>query len=80
MTTEKREQLIDRLDRSFKAMPRWAQGACIHAMAVPTINPATLAPFVTFREMLESAPAESLEILKDDFEGNGDLMPAQEVS
>ncbi|NVF15972.1 hypothetical protein [Vreelandella maris] len=80
MATEKRDQLIDRLDRSFHAMPRWAQGACLHAMAVPTINPATLAPFATFREMLESAPDENLEILADDFEGNGDLLPAEEVS
>lgn len=75
MTLENRHQLIDQLDRSFAAMPSWAQRACLHAMAVPITNRETGKPFGSFREMLEHASDDSLEILADDFESNEDLLP-----
>jgi len=45
-------------------------------MGAPEINPATGKPFTSFREVIEVAADHSLEILRDDFEGNGDLLPA----
>lgn len=77
MSPEEREALIERLVRSFKKLPRWAQAATKHAMAVPTINPSTGVPFQSFREVLEAAHDETLTTLRDDFEDNGDLLPEE---
>lgn len=76
MTPEERAALIDQLDRSFTMMPRWAKVACKHAMGAPKNNPKTGEPFKSFREVIEVASDETLEILKEDFEGNGELLPA----
>ena len=75
MTPEERAALIDQLDRSFQMMPRWAKIACKHAMGAPDINPATGEKFKSFREVIEVASDHTLEILRDDFEGNGELLP-----
>lgn len=75
LSPEDRTKLIDRLDRSFQKMPEWAQTACKHAMAAPSINPATGEPFKSFRETIAAAEDDTLLILKDDFETNGDLLP-----
>lgn len=77
LTPEERTQLIDQLCRSFSAMPRWVMAATKHAMAVPKINPETGEPFKSFREVITVACDETLETLREDFEGNGDLLPAQ---
>jgi hypothetical protein len=83
MTTEdpdmekaQREALIDQLDRSFEAMPRWVKIATKHAMGAPTNNPETGQPFTSFREVISVSSDETLETLRDDFEDNGDLLPA----
>lgn len=76
MTPQERTALIDQLDRSFLMLPGWAKAATKHAMGAPEINPATGKPFNSFREVIEVAADHSLEILRDDFEGNGDLLPA----
>jgi hypothetical protein len=76
MTPQERAALIDQLDRSFMVLPAWAKAATKHAMGAPEINPATGKPFTSFREVIEVAADHSLEILRDDFEGNGDLLPA----
>lgn len=76
MTPEERSQLIDQLDRSFAVMPTWAKATVKHAMGAPTINPETGQPFRSFREVIEAASDETLDILRDDFEGNGELLPA----
>lgn len=75
MTSEERKALIDQLDRSFQAMPTWVKIAVKHAMGAPDINPATGEKFKTFREVIEVAADYTLEILRDDFESNGDLLP-----
>ena len=75
MTPLERTKLIEQLDLSFLAMPRWAKIACKHAMAAPTNNPKTGLPFKTFREVLEVAADETLLTLRDDFADNGDLIP-----
>jgi hypothetical protein len=75
MNQEQRKVLIDQLDRSFTMMPTWAKTAAKHAMAAPTNNPATGLPFESFREVIEAASDETLLILRDDFEDNGDLLP-----
>lgn len=77
MTPDQRKALIDRLDRSFQAMPRWAQTACKHAMGAPTHHPGTGEKFESFRQVLEAAADSTLETLKEDFEDNGDLVPEQ---
>lgn len=75
MTPEERAALIDQLDRSFTMMPRWVKAATKHAMGAPKNNPATGEPFKSFREVIEVASDQTLEILRDDFEGDGDLLP-----
>lgn len=75
MTPEERAALIDQLDRSFQMMPTWAKTACKHAMRAPTNHPETGKPFTSFREVIEAAPDQTLEILRDDFADNSDLLP-----
>lgn len=76
MTPQERSVLIDQLDRSFAMLPKWAKTAVKHAMGAPAINPATGEAFASFREVIEVAADHSLETLRDDFEDNGDLLPA----
>jgi len=76
MEKAEREDLIDRLNRSFHAMPAWAQVACKHGMAAPKNNPETGKPFESFLEVISVASDDSLETLKGDFEDNGDLLPS----
>lgn len=76
MTPEQRVTLIDQLDRSFIAMPRWAQTACKHGMSAPTMNRETGKPFESFREVIEASSDYTLTTLHDDFNDNGDLLPA----
>lgn len=76
MTPEERSRLIDQLDRSFTMMPYWVKCATKHAMAAPKNNPATGQTFKSFREVIEAASDETLLILRDDFDDNGDLLPA----
>lgn len=75
LSTDERARLIDRLDRSFQAMPGWVKAATKHAMGAPTHHPETGKPFQSFREVIEAAADETLLILKDDFEDNDDLAP-----
>ncbi len=75
LTPEQRTALIDRLDRSFKAMPNWVKAATKHAMAAPTNNPKTGKPYTSFREVIEDATDQTLNTLKEDFEDNDDLLP-----
>lgn len=75
MKPEERAALIDQLDRSFTMMPEWAKAATKHAMGAPKNNPATGKPFKSFREVIEVASDQTLEILRDDFDGDGDLLP-----
>ena len=76
MTPQERAALIDQLDRSFMMLPNWAKAATKHAMGAPEINPETGKPFGSFREVISVAADHTLEILRDDFEDNGDLLPA----
>ncbi len=76
MTPEERAALIDQLDRSFEMMPRWAKVSVRHAMGAPTHHPVTKEKFTTFRQVIEAASDHTLEILREDFEGNGELLPA----
>lgn len=76
MTPEERASLIDQLDRSFTVMPNWVKATVKHAMGAPKNNPETGQPFQSFREVIEVASDETLMILRDDFEDNGDLLPA----
>ena len=75
MTPQERINLINRLDRSFTALPNWVKTATKHAMGAPEINPTTGKPFESFREVIEVASDETLLILRDDFDENGDLLP-----
>jgi len=75
MNATERQALIDRLDRSFQMMPRWAQTAAVHAMGAPATNPETGKPFGSFRECISVAADHTLETLRDDFADNGDLLP-----
>ena len=75
LTAEERIKLIDRLVKSFDAMPRWAKIATKHAIGAPRINPATNEPFQTFREVIEVSDENTLITLREDFESNGDLCP-----
>lgn len=70
MKIEERQSLIDQLDRSFQMMPRWAQTACKHSIGIVDDR------LTTFREACELAEDSSLLMLRDDFEDNGDLLPA----
>lgn len=76
MTPQERAGLIDQLDRSFMVLPAWAKAAVKHSMGAPEINPATGKRFESFREVISVAADRTLEILRDDFEDNGDLLPA----
>ncbi len=76
MNSEQRAALIDQLDRSFQMMPRWAQMAAVHALSAPATNPETGKPWQSFRECISAAADGTLETLRDDFDDNGDLMPA----
>ena len=53
LSTEERARLIDRLDRSFQAMPRWVKTATKHAMGAPSHHPETGKKFESFREVIE---------------------------
>lgn len=75
LTKEQRAALIDRLDRSFQAMPDWVKVATKHAMAAPRNNPETGKPFTSFREVISVAADHTLITLKEDFESNDDLLP-----
>lgn len=75
MTPEQRAELIAQLDRSFTVLPAWAKTAVKHSMGAPETNPKTGMVFTSFREVIEAASDETLEILRDDFEDNGDLLP-----
>ena len=75
MNAQERVILIDQLNRSFLALPTWAKAATKHAMGVPEINPDTGKPFQDFKEVLSAAHDDTLEILRSDFEDNGDLLP-----
>lgn len=75
LSPEERSALIDQLDRSFEMMPRWVKIATKHAMGAPSINPETGNPFVSFREVISVASDETLITLRDDFDGDGDLLP-----
>lgn len=79
MDAKQRAALVDQLDRSFQMMPGWAQAATKHAMGAPATNPETGKPFASFREVLEAAADHSLELLREDFDDNGDLLPAVPV-
>lgn len=72
---EQREVIIDQLDRSFQAMPKWAQTACKHASGAPRKHPQTGEPITSFREALTISADSTLETLLEDFEGNDDLLP-----
>ena len=74
LTAELRRTYIDQMVRSYDAMPKWVQGSVIHAMRVPTNNPATGKPWMSFREMLEVASDESILIIRQDIKDNGDLV------
>lgn len=76
MTQTERDALIDQLDRSFTVMPEWVKAATKHAMAAPTHHPETKEKFTSFRQVIECASDQTLEILRDDFEADGDLLPA----
>ena len=75
MTQDERTTVIDQLNRSFLAMPVWAQIAVKHALGAPTINPDTGEPFKSFQEVLVAARDETLEVLVEDFKDNDDLLP-----
>lgn len=75
MTLEERAKLIDRLDRSFQAMPRWARAATKHALGAPTHHPVTGEEFTSFRQVIEASSDDTLITLRDDFEDNDDLLP-----
>lgn len=74
-TPEERAALIDQLDRSFSALPRWAKIAVKHAIGAPTHHPVTGEKFTAFRQVLETASDYALEMLRDDFKDNNDLLP-----
>jgi len=74
MTPEERYHLIDQLNRSFLSMPVWAQTACKHAMGAPSHHPLTGEEFITFKEVIEAADDSTLEMLRQDFTDNDDLL------
>lgn len=76
MDSAQRAILVDQLDRSFQMLPEWVQVATMHAMSAPVINPDTGRPFASFRECISIAADHTLLTLRDDFEDNGDLLPA----
>lgn len=74
LTAELRRTYIDQMVRSYDAMPKWVRNSLIHAMHVPNNNPATGKPWESFKEMLEVASDESILIIRQDIEDNGDLI------
>ena len=74
LTEQDRAKLIDQLAYSFDRMDYFGKITVKHALAAPKINRKTGQPFKTFREVLECASDHTLMILKDDFEGNGELL------
>lgn len=75
MSPVDRTALIDQLDRSFQMLPAWARTAVKHAMGAPEHHPETGAVFASFREVIEAAADHTLELLREDFADNGDLLP-----
>jgi hypothetical protein len=75
MTSFEKTALIDQLDKSFLAMPRVDKVITKHALGAPDINPLTNQPFKSFREVIEQATDETLEMLRDDFQSNDQLLP-----
>lgn len=69
MDKVERAGLIKQLDQSFQGMPYWAQVATKHAMGSPAGN--------SFLEVIKAASDETLLILRDDFEDNGDLLSTE---
>jgi hypothetical protein len=69
-----RAKLIDQLVYSFDKMDYFGKVTTKHALGAPKINRKTGQPFKTFREVIECAEDHTLLILKDDFEGNGELL------
>ena len=67
MTPEQRAELIDQLDRSFTVLPTWAKTAVKRSMGAPEANTKTGRVFTSFREVIEAASDETLEILKEEF-------------
>lgn len=45
-------------------------------MGAPSTNPETGKPWQSFRECISAAADDTLETLRDDFDDNGDLLPA----
>jgi hypothetical protein len=76
LSDEERIKLIDQLNQSYIQMPDWVKTATKHAMTTPTRSPVTGEEFTTFRDILNIAEDFTLEILRDDFESNGDLVPS----
>ena len=74
MEKQERVKLIDQLVYSFGKMPMWVKVATKHSMGAPDINPETGKVFKSFREVIECSSDETLETLRDDFEGNDDLL------
>ena len=77
MDQQQHEKLIDQLDRSYQAMPQWVKTATMHGMAAPRTNKHNGKPWQSFKELLEHASDQSLIVLRDDFDDNGDLLPVE---
>ena len=78
MSPEERAAAIRQLDKSFSAMPTWVKTATKHGLGAPSINPKTGEPFKSFLEVLESLNDDSLQLLKEEFLDNGDLLPLED--
>ena len=76
MTQLERTNLIDQLAKSFDRMPAWVRSAAKHAMVAPSKHPETGKVFTTFREVLAASSDDTLIDLRENFDGNGDLLPA----
>lgn len=75
LSIEERSKLIEQLDISFNALPRYLKIVTKHAMVVPRINPTTNELFQTFNEVINVADDHTLITLRDDFDSNGVLLP-----
>ncbi|KPB82022.1 hypothetical protein [Pseudomonas syringae group genomosp. 3] len=77
MDAATRDALIDRLDRSFQAMPDWQQSNTRNDLVVdyelPTRNPQTGEQLKSFREVAGYAANDDLERLRDNFKEEGYL-------
>lgn len=80
MNAVQKSALIKQLDKSFQAMSITDKVITKHAIAAPDNNPSTGQPFKTFLEVIEHASDESLETLREDFEGNGLLLIEEQQS